>query len=131
MAAEQHPVEMIMARGFATNLVTPAFVVDESGTLVFFNEAAGELLGVHFEEAGAMGPEEWGGRFSPTDQEGRPLDVKELPLTIALEQARPAHSPMRIRAVGGEAHDIEVTAFPIVGRAGARGAIAIFWERPS
>jgi hypothetical protein len=77
-----------------------------------------------------MGPEEWGGRFDPTDLDGHPIAPEDLPLSIALSDARPAHRPMRIRSARAENHDIEVTAFPVVGRAGQRGAIAIFWERP-
>jgi PAS domain-containing protein len=127
----QHPVELIMARGFTSNLATPAFLVDSDGRLIFFNEAAGELLGVHYEEAGTMGADEWGGRFEPKDLDGRPLAPEELPLSIALSDARPAHRPMRIRSAHAEDHDIEVTAFPVVGRSGQRGAIAIFWERPT
>src|SRR5436309_3102501 len=46
-----------MARGFVANLTTPAFLVDQAGVLVFFNEAAGELLGVQFEEAGPIAAE--------------------------------------------------------------------------
>jgi PAS domain-containing protein len=130
VSTQQHPVELIMARGFTSNLATPAFLVDGDGSLIFYNEAAGELLGVSFEEAGAMGPAEWGGRFEPADLDGRPLAPEELPLTIALSDARPAHRPMRIRSAKSDSHDIEVTAFPVVGRAGQRGAIAIFWERP-
>jgi PAS domain-containing protein len=129
MASQQHPVEVILARGFTSNLATPAFLVDQEGVLIFFNEPAGELLGVRFEEAGSMGPEEWGGRFAPTALDGRPLPLQELPLTIALNESRPAHSPMRIRSARGELHEIEVTAFPVVGRSGPRGAIAIFWDR--
>src|SRR5438552_2498992 len=83
-----------------------------------------------FREAGAMGHEEWGGRFEPKDLDGRPLAQEELPLSIALSDARPAHRPMRIRSAHAENHDIEVTAFPVVGRGGQAGAIAIFWERP-
>jgi PAS domain-containing protein len=127
---QQHPVELIMARGFTSNLATPAFLVDGDGSLIFFNEAAGELLGVHFDEAEAMGPEEWGRRFDPTDLDGHPIAPGDLPLSIALSDARPAHRPMRIRSARAENHDIEVTAFPVVGRSGQRGAIAIFWERP-
>jgi PAS domain-containing protein len=131
MASNQHPVEVIMARGFTSNLATPAFLVDDVGNLIFFNEAAGELLGVRFEEAGTMGPDDWGTRFAPTALDGRPLALEELPLAIALDQCRPAHSPMRIRSSHGEVHEIEVTAFPVVGRSGPRGAIAIFWDRSS
>jgi PAS domain-containing protein len=126
--AEQHPVEIIMARGFVANLTTPAFLVDQDGVLVFFNEAAGELLGVQFEEAGPMAPEEWGGRFEPTRPDGQPLALEELPLAIAMA-GRPAHSTMRIRPAGGDPRDIEVTAFPVAGRSGQTGALAIFWDR--
>ena len=94
---EQHPVELIMARGLVSNLTTAAFLVDAEGVLVFFNERAGELLGVHYEEAGPMAPEEWGGRFSPTDLDGEPMPVEELPLAIALALERP-WALMKIRS---------------------------------
>jgi PAS domain-containing protein len=129
MAAQQHPVEVIMARGLMSNMSTPAFLVDNDGTLIFFNEAAGELLGVRFEEAGPMAAADWGGRFAPTAVDGRPLPLEELPLAIAINEARPAHSLMRIVSAVGEERDIEVTAFPIVGRAGQRASLAIFWDR--
>lgn len=119
-----------MARGLISNLTTAAFLVDAAGMLVFFNEPAGELLGVKYEEAGPMAPDEWGGRFAPTRLDGQPLTLAELPLAIALE-GRPAHSPMRIRSASGELCDIEVTAFPLAGRAGQTGALAIFWDRSS
>ena len=40
----QKPLELILARNFLTSLSTPAFLVDESGALIFYNEAAGALL---------------------------------------------------------------------------------------
>jgi PAS domain-containing protein len=125
---EQHPVELIMARGLISNLTTAAFLVDADGVLVFFNERAGELLGVHYEEAGPMPPEEWGGRFAPTGLDGRPMPLEELPLAIAL-QGRPAHKPMRIQSGSGDTYDIDVTSFPLEGQAGQAGALSIFWER--
>jgi PAS domain-containing protein len=121
-------VELIMARGLISNLTTAAFLVDADGVLVFFNERAGELLGVHYEEAGPMAPEEWGGRFAPTGLDGRPMPLEELPLAIAL-QGRPAHKPMRIRSGSGDRCDIDVTSFPLEGQGGQAGALSIFWER--
>ncbi len=117
-----------MARGLMSNMTTASFLVDEAGTLVFFNDAAAELLGVRFEEAGPMPAEEWGGRFSPTRLDGQPLSLPELPLAVALSEQRPAHGAMRIRSASGRFCDIEVTAFPIVGRTGRSGAMAIFWD---
>jgi PAS domain-containing protein len=127
----QHPVEIIMARGFASNIASPAFLVDAEGTLVFYNEAAAELLGVGFEEAGPMPAREWATRFEPTGPDGQPLALEETPLAIALSQARPAHRELRIRSAAGDQHTIEATAFPIVGHEGRSGAIAIFWSDPS
>jgi len=130
VAPDQHPVEIILARGFMSNLSTPAFLVDSVGTLVFFNEAAAVLLGMEFDEAGPMAPEEWGTEFEPTAPDGRPLPVDELPLSIALTKGRPAHDRLRIRSSKGDLRTIEVAAFPIVGRDGQTGAMAIFWDDP-
>lgn len=122
------PLELILARNFLATLTTPGFLVDETGRLAFYNEAAGGLLGIRFEEAGPMGPEEWGTRFGPFDEEGKVIPIEELPLTIAFQSGRPAHARFRIRSVDGAGHDIEVTAFPIMAATGQRGAIAIFWS---
>jgi PAS domain-containing protein len=127
----QHPVEIIMARGFVSNLATPAFLVGVDGTLVFYNEAAGELLGVGFEEAGPMPATAWATRFDPVAADGSDLSLEELPLGVALVQGRPAHGTLRIRAATGDQRTIEATAFPIVGHEGQSGAIAIFWSEGS
>jgi PAS domain-containing protein len=128
VGANQHPVELIMARGFAANLITPAFLVDRAGTLIFFNEAAGGLLGVAFEEMGELAAEDWGSRFEPMDLDGAPLALEQLPLSIALAEERPVHGRLRIRSAKGQIRDIEATAFPVVGVGGHAGALAIFWD---
>ena len=127
MAVEPHPIELIQTRGLMSNLTTPAFLVDTEGTLVFFNEAAGELLGLRYEEAGPMDPQEWGTRFLPMRADGSPFPVEELPLSVALAKDLPSHERMRIRSVAEVDHEIEVCAFPITGTEGTRGALAIFW----
>ena len=48
----QKPIELILARNLMSSLSTPAFLVDEGGMLIFYNEAAGSLLGKRFEEIG-------------------------------------------------------------------------------
>jgi PAS domain-containing protein len=130
VSAEQHPVELIMARGFMANLSTPAFLVDQRGVLVFYNEAAEDLLGLTFGEAGPMPAEEWTARFEPTGPDGRPVAVEALPLGIALLEGRPAHAPLRITSGAGRAEQIQATAFPVIGRGGQSGALAIFWRAP-
>jgi PAS domain-containing protein len=127
VAAGQRPLELILARNLMASLSTPAFLIDEQGVVVFYNEAAGGLLGVRFEEAGHMPPDRWGSEFGPFDRHGEPVPFEELPLTIALRDGRPAHTRLNIRSRQGEQHDIEVSAFPILTADGTSGAIAIFW----
>jgi PAS domain-containing protein len=123
------PLELILARNLMTSLTTPAFLVDEGGELVFFNEAAGALLGMRFEETGKMGVDEWGTRFGPFDENGDRIPYDELPLVIAVRQGRPAHANFEIHAADGARHEIEVSAMPIMTTEGSRGAMAIFWPR--
>ena len=123
----QRPLELILARNLMSALSTPAFLVDEGGLLVFYNEAAGMLLGRRFEELGTVGPEEWGSMFGPFDDDGEPIPYDELPLVAAVRNGRPAHSTFAIRSTDGASHSVEASAFPILTAHGSQGAIAIFW----
>ena len=123
----QKPLELILARNLMSALSTPAFLVDEGGVLVFYNEAAGMLLGKRFEELGTVGAEEWGSLFGPFDESGEPIPYDELPLVIAVRNGRPAHADFEIRSTDGASHEVEVSAFPILTAHGSQGAIAVFW----
>jgi PAS domain-containing protein len=127
MPITQRPIELIQGRSLIASLSTAAFLVDEAGTLLFYNEAAGELLGMPFGEAGEMPADEWGSRFRPREPGGRELAVEELPLTIALRDGEPGHAPLEITGADGRDHQIAVSAIPIRGRGGQHGAFAIFW----
>ncbi len=127
LGVTQKPIELILARNLMSSLSTPAFLVDQGGTLVFYNEAAGALLGKRFEEVGKVGAEEWGTMFGPFDADGSPIPYDELPLVLSVRQGRPAHSVFSIRSAEGTQHEIEVSAFPILTAHGSRGAIAVFW----
>jgi PAS domain-containing protein len=121
------PLEMIQARSLTSRLTTAAFLVDREGTLVYFNDAAAELLGIGFEEAGPMQPGTWGTRFAPREPGGRELPVEELPLAVAVQSGQPGFARMRITAADGADHHIEVTALPITGGGEQEGALALFW----
>jgi PAS domain-containing protein len=123
----QRPLELILARNLMSALSTPAFLVDEGGILVFYNEAAGLLLGKRFEELGTVGPEEWGSLFGPFGDDGAPIPYDELPLVVAVRNGRPAHGDFDIRSADGAIHRVEASAFPILTAHGSRGAIAVFW----
>jgi PAS domain-containing protein len=108
-------------------LSTPAFLVDEGGLLVFYNEAAGVLLGKRFEELGKVGPDEWGSMFGPFDSSGEPIPYDELPLVTAVRNGRPSHGEYTIRSTDGATHAVEASAFPILTAHGSQGAIAVLW----
>lgn len=127
----QKPLELILARNLMSALSTPAFLVDEGGILVFYNEAAGMLLGKRFEELGKVGPQEWGALFGPFDDEDEPIPYDELPLVVAVRNGRPAHAEFKIRSTDGLLHRIEASAFPILTPHGSQGAIAVFWPTSS
>jgi PAS domain-containing protein len=126
-SVSQKPLELILARNLMSALSTPAFLVDEGGLLVFYNEAAGTLLGKGFEEVGHVGPTEWGGLFGPYDAAGETIPYEELPVVQAVRGGRPAHAGFGVRAFDGQVHEVECSAFPILTAHGSRGAIAIFW----
>jgi PAS domain-containing protein len=125
--AGQKPIELILARNLISSLSTPAFLVDEGGVLIFYNEAAGALLGKRFEEIGKVGAPQWGSVFGPIDEGGDPIAYDELPLVASVRDGRPAHERMRIRSADGVQHEIEVSALPILTPHGSRGGIAFFW----
>ncbi|HSI81964.1 MAG TPA: hypothetical protein VK919_15090 [Solirubrobacterales bacterium] len=128
--AGQRPLELILARNLLTHLTTPGFLVDAEATMVFFNEAAGALLGRSFEDTGQMRAEQWASTFGPLDAEGRPVEIERLALTEALRAGRPAHGEFRIRVASGESASIEASAVPIIASAeGTSGAMILFWSR--
>ena len=126
--AQQRPIELILARNFLSSLSTPAMLVNRPGDVVFFNEAAGALLGQRFEETGTMSATEWTQRFGPLDDDGNPIPVETQPLTAALRHNHPGHAEHRIRSADGTCHDIEVSGLPIIGSDGFQGAMIIFWR---
>jgi PAS domain-containing protein len=125
----QKPLELILARNFLTGLSTPAFLVDESGALIFYNEAAGAMLGISFEEQGRMAAEEWSMAVGPFGEDGKPIPIEDLPTTKALRQGRPGHATFTVRSAKGDDYEIESTALPIVAEGGQEGAMIFFWPR--
>ena len=123
----QRPLELILARNLMSALSTPAFLVDEGGMLVFYNKAAGVLLGKRFEELGTVGAEEWGSLFGPFDESGEPIPYDELPLVGRSATAARPTPTSRFAPPTAPAHVVEASAFPILTAHGSAGAIAVFW----
>jgi PAS domain-containing protein len=128
--AEEHNLVMILARGLASAIATPWFLVDPDGTLVYYNEAAEAILGQTYAEAGALKPDEWGSMFQPEDlKTGEPMPPEDVPLARALREREPTHARLRITGLDGEKREIAATALPLFAKTDELvGAVAIFWE---
>lgn len=126
---DEQPLELILARNLISIVSIAAFLVDVDGRIVFFNEAAGELIGSPFEEIGVLERDEWNARYGPFGADGDPLTAEELPLTIAIRESRPAYGRFFVRTESG-VREIETGALPLSGPAGYHGAIVVFWPLP-
>ncbi len=123
-------IEVILSRQLADSLSTSVFIVDPDGNLIFYNEPAEELLGLRYEETGAMPMAEWSSIFTPRDDDGQILPPEELPLVQTMSEQIPAHGEFWIKSLKGKKFKISVTSFPIMGRPNRfLGGIAIFWKK--
>jgi len=106
-----------------------AFLVDIDGHVVFYNDAAAEIIGSPFEETGTLTRERWNAQLAPSDEHGTPLPTDQLPLAVALREGRPAYGRFRISGANGPLQ-VEASSLPLIGPAGHHGAMVVFWPRP-
>jgi PAS domain-containing protein len=126
MAEPAKPLEVILARNLIAAVAIPGFVTDTAGDIVFYNDAAGRLLGHHFEETGRLTREQWE-QIGPLDAGGDAMPEEPSPLNVALRDGRPAHGRFRIRLDDHRLLLVETSAVPLAGASGPRGAVVVFW----
>ncbi len=124
----QHPIELILMKQLGSYLATPIFLLDREGSLIYFNLPAEAILGMRFEEIGELAAEEWQKALSPTDREGRPLDVNQLAFVEVLRSRRPERGDFWIRGLDGVLRHVSVASFPLVSQARREtGYVAVCW----
>jgi PAS domain-containing protein len=126
-ARRSQPVELILARNLVSAILLPALLVDVDGHIVYYNDAAAQIVGPRFEDVGNLLRDEWNAEFGPFGEHDQPLPSDQLPLAIALRDGHPAFGRYRIRAKDGIVA-IEAGALPLIGPAGYHGAIVVFWR---
>jgi PAS domain-containing protein len=126
---QNQPLELILARNLVSIVSLAALLVDVDGQVVFFNDAAAQVIGSPFEEIGTMTREEWNARYGPCDEHGTRLPAAEFPLTVAVREGRPAFARFHVRGERGLV-EVEAGALPLLGPAGYHGAMVFFWIRP-
>jgi PAS domain-containing protein len=127
VAVQHQPLLLIQARNLITNLALPAFLTDSDGRLLFFNDAAAEVLGRRFEEVGPLTQEEWAHEIGPFDDDGRPLAVDSLPLARAVWEGHPTLGRFHVRLDGQELREVEISALPLLEPGFYEGALVVFW----
>jgi PAS domain-containing protein len=129
--SRQKHLVLILARELASNLATPTLIADENGKLVFYNEAAEQIVGQPFTETGEMPIDDWTESFAPRtpDAEQEPLAAEERPVRTAFAEQRPSHQRFLITSRDGVDREVAVTAFPLFAHADEFvGIMAIFWR---
>ena len=92
----QKPLELILARNLLSSLSTPAFLVGDEGALLFYNEAAGAMLGRRLRgDRNDAAPRSWTTEFGPFGDD----DVADSPTTrspprVAVRENRPYHGKL-------------------------------------
>jgi PAS domain S-box-containing protein len=120
---------LILAREFASNLATPTLIADADGRVVFYNEAAEEVIGRSFAEAGEVSLDELSAPFAPRTRDAEPLPLERLPGQIALSERRADHQRVVVTSRDGVEREVSVTAFPLFAHAeDFIGIVAIFWR---
>jgi PAS domain-containing protein len=129
---KQPDLVLIVARSFATKLATPTLITDARGDLVYFNDAAGELIGSSYLDIGELPVSRWQELFEPRTLDEEPLTPEQTPSGIALRERRPIHGSFVFRGLDGLEREITVTAFPLLSHPGeVVGGMSIFWELPA
>jgi PAS domain-containing protein len=128
----QPDLVLIVARSFATKLATPTVIIDARGDLVYFNDAAAEVLGRSYLDVGELRASHWQELFEPRTLDEEPMTAEQTPGGVALLERRPVHDSFVMRGLDGREHEITVTAFPLFSRPDeVVGAVSIFWELPA
>jgi len=132
MERKQPDLVLIVARSFATKLATPTLITDARGDLVYFNDAAAEVIGRSYLDVGQLPVSRWQELFEPRTLDEEPLTPAQTPGGVALLERRPVHGAFAFSGFDGREHDITVTAFPLFSHPDeVVGVMSIFWELPA
>jgi PAS domain-containing protein len=121
-------VELILLRQLLSRLPLPATLVDAEGNVVYINTATERLLGIDYEAMGEQ-PLATQDFLDPRRPDGSSMEMREMPLAMALHERRPQQYRMIIHGIDGVPHRIVTTAIPLDGQGGTLvGAMSFFWE---
>jgi PAS domain-containing protein len=120
---------LILARELAANLSTAMFLLDATGTLVFYNDAAEIIIGKPFAELGEISAADFGELLRLADPDGTPLRRRDSPAGVAFLEHRPSHRVLAVTGFDTTRRLVEATAYPLLGAADEMlGVVNVFWQ---
>jgi PAS domain-containing protein len=120
---------LILAQQLASNLATPMFLLDPNGTLVYYNDAADQIIGKSFSEMGEIPSLEFGKMLNLSDPDGTPLRRRDSPAGVAFFQRRASHRRVYATGYDGIKRLVDATAYPLFGKDETlHGVVAVFWQ---
>ena len=127
-APAQRNLVLILARAFAAQIATAVFLLDEDGTVIYYNEAAERLTGRPFIEGAGMTAAEWMSTSQPRDDAGELIAMENLPLGITMLKREPAHGVVTFTSRDGMPLRIENATFPLFAHTeDVVGSFTIMW----
>ena len=121
------PLVVLLARNLVEVIDTPAILTSQEGEWIFYNEAAGEIIGRRFEESGRESLEAWTAE-GPLDDDGEVIENGEFPLVCALRDGVPSQGRFRIVDDHGDKALVSLSALPLQDVDGGHGAVVLFWR---
>jgi PAS domain-containing protein len=116
---------LILARNLLAGLTVAALLSNSEGTIVFLNDAAGDLLGRPFEELGHLTAAQWEHEFGTSDSsDGSGAEVGHL-VASAARSGTPARQLLCLRTPNGQPIHAEASAVPLNTVDGFRGAVIL------
>ncbi len=129
-AHAQRNLVLILARAFAAQIATAVFLLDEEGTIIYYNESAEQLTGRPFIEGAGMTAAEWMTQAQPRDDEGELVAMENLPLGKTMLKREPAHGVVTFTSRDGTPLRIENATFPLLAHTeDFVGTFVIIWPR--
>jgi PAS domain-containing protein len=120
---------LILARELASNLATPMFLLNQDGLLVYFNDAAEQIIGKPFAEVGVVDAMEFGALLELSELDGTAVSRGDSPSGVAFFQRRPSHQVLLATGFDGVRRTVQATAYPLFGAGDAlHGVVTVFWE---
>ena len=120
---------LIRAKHLAESVTTPMLIIDANGTIVFYNEAAGVLFEIPFNDVGQLTANEWQTRFNVRDRHDNVFPLDAMPGWVKLQKERVDIGHVRLTTIEGNDKFLGACAFPLfTSQQQFDGGLVLFWE---